>query len=104
MEAPTARRGRQAVDPCPPAWLDHLRTWCDQTGAGELTRYDTVPWGDYERLQKLPAYRVRKWYLGQPSGGRGNGPQQLTRTDYLHLCPLLVGWHGYEPPCADWKP
>ncbi|MDO7877359.1 hypothetical protein Q5H93_21620 [Hymenobacter sp. ASUV-10] len=97
MEPATARRGRQLADPCPPAWLDHLRTWCDQSGAGDLTRYATIPWGDYERLQGITPYKVRKWYQGQPAGGRGNGPQLLSRADYLLLVPLLVGWHGYEP-------
>lgn len=98
MEEPKKRGPR--ADVCPSEWLAHLRAWCDVSGTHGLTRYHTVPWGRYETLLGMSTGKVGRWYK-QQAGGGGRGAQQLTRTDYLELCPLLVGWHDYQPPTAS---
>lgn len=100
------KRGRPKIDACSPEWLAHLRAWCDEAGAGGLTRYQTVPWGKYEALLGLPTGKVGRWHKQQAAGGKTSEPLQLTHTDYVRLCPLLTGWHGYAPPApmngVDW--
>lgn len=98
----TKKRGRPGTDTCPGAWLKHLRAWCEQPGASALTRVETVPWGRYETMLDLNKGKVLRWYRQAAGNGRGE-PQQLTRTDYLRLCPLLAAWHEYEPPTVEWQ-
>ena len=103
---------------CPAEWLEHLRTWCEATvdGTGRhwlaaktplepdksFTRYETVPWTAYEKMLGLAAYRVVNWYRRKPAVS-GDKPLSMSRAEYLALCALLAGWHGYEPPITDWQ-
>jgi hypothetical protein len=110
---------RPALTPtCPPEWLEHLRSWCDveldsrgqRWLAGKtplepdrlFTRYETVPWTAYEKMLGLAAYRVSNWYRRKMNVD-GVRPLVMSRAEYLALCPLLAGWHGYEPPTTEWQ-
>ena len=109
---------RPALTPtCPEEWLDHLRAWCNAEfdGRGQrwlaaktplepdrlFTRYETVPWTSYEKMLGLAAYRVGHWYRRKLNVD-GTKPLVMSQAEYLALCSLLAGWHGYEPPTTEW--
>lgn len=102
MENSEIKKRGPKTDPCPAAWLDHLRAWCAEPGPAKLTRFDLVPWGKYEQLLDVRRNKVNLW-LNQVAAGGNRGPVLLTRSDYLRLCPLLAGWHQYEPPTSEWQ-
>jgi hypothetical protein len=67
-----------------------------------LARFDTIPWPTYEKLLQLRAGLLRYWYERKPLT-KGRAPARITKSDYERLCPLLAGWHGYEPPTSEWQ-